>query len=262
MTGGGEQIRHQQICIPVAPLHQKDDPNSGLDSQLVFGTLFNVYEESGDWAWGQEVQPDKAGYVGYVPRAALIAATHTPTHRVNVLKAPVFSQPDLKSPIRYLLPLNSFVTLYHNQGEYHHVVTGGYVHCNHFVSKSAKSGDFVAFAELHSGLPYIWGGISSDGLDCSGLIQSSLRAVGRQAPRDSDMQERALGKPIAFNSNLTGLERGDLVFWKGHVGIIADPTTLLHANAHHMCVESEPLHEAARRIEMTAGPITSIKRLK
>lgn len=262
VTPKGDQKRQsrQQICIPIAPLHQKPDPNSGLDSQLVFGTLFDVYEERGDWAWGQEVQSDKAGYVGYIPKAALTSANAKPTHRVSVLKAPVFSQPDLKSPIRYLLPLNSIVSVDQSSGKYHQAVSGGYLHDNHIVSLSQRSGDFVAFAEKHLGLPYIWGGISSDGLDCSGLIQSSLRAVGKQAPRDSDMQEQALGKPVEVNSQYSGLKRGDLVFWKGHVGIMIDSMNLLHANVFHMRVESEPLIEAARRIAKTAGPITSIKR--
>jgi cell wall-associated NlpC family hydrolase len=262
LKGDRKRQSRQQICIPVAPVHQKPDPNSGLDSQLVFGSLFDVYKESGNWAWGQEAQSDKAGYVGYIPKAALISAKEKPTHRVSVLRAPVFSLPDLKSPIRYLLPLNSLVTLDQSHGKYHQVKSGGYLHDNHIVLKSTRNEDFVAFAEQHIGLPYIWGGISSDGLDCSGLIQSSLRAVGKQAPRDSDMQELALGKPITVNSQYSGLKRGDLVFWKGHVGIMTDAKNLLHANAFHMCVENEPLNEAARRIAKTAGPITSIKRFR
>jgi len=255
------RIARRHICIPIAPVHQKADPLSALDSQLVFGAGFDVYAEEGEWAWGQEVQSDKAGYVGYVPKVALASSVPKPTHRVNVLKAPVFTRPDLKSPIRYLLPLNSKVCIERSKGKYHDASGLGYLHDHHILSNTKHGGDFVSVAELHLGLPYIWGGVSTDGLDCSGLLQSALRAIGRVAPRDSDMQEQALGKPIKYAEDLSGLKRGDLLFWKRHVGIMTDPETLLHANAYHMAVAREPLNEATRRIEKTAGPITSIKRM-
>jgi cell wall-associated NlpC family hydrolase len=120
----------------------------------------------------------------------------------------------------------------------------------------------VAVAERLLGAPYLWGGKTSLGLDCSGLVQLALAMSGIEAPRDTDMQERALGRPVDLAPDLAGLRRGDLVFWRGHVGIMQDDTRLLHANGHHMEVASEPLVEAERRIrEKTFGPITSVRRL-
>ena len=258
-VGGGRQpISRQQICLPVAPLHQSPDPLSSLDSQLIFGAAVDVYSKEGDWVWVQEVQKDKAGYVGYVPKLALAQTSFEPSHGVIVLKAPVFTRPDLKSPIRYILPLNAKLKISQSNEKYLYAEDVGYIHAHHVSKLSDQSGDFTRIAEQHLGLPYIWGGVSTDGLDCSGLVQSSLRAVGRDAPRDSDMQEQALGTTIDPKN---GLQRGDLVFWKGHVGILTDSDTLLHANAHHMAVVSEPLNEATQRIEKTAGSITSIKRM-
>jgi len=152
------------------------------------------------------------------------------------------------------------VTTGDKAGDYLKIEGMGYVHNHHCTAAKSKAGDFVSVAEQHTGLPYIWGGIGPDGLDCSGLVLSSLRAVGRAGLRDTDMQEKSMGKPVKINKRLSGLTRGDLIFWKGHVGIMTSAKTLLHANAYHMSVTAEPLNEATRRIARTAGPITSIKR--
>jgi cell wall-associated NlpC family hydrolase len=121
--------------------------------------------------------------------------------------------------------------------------------------------DFVEVAERFLHVPYLWGGKTNLGIDCSGLVQVSLNAAGITAPRDTDLQEQALGAPLALDADLT-LKRGDLVFWRGHVGIMRDETTLLHANAHHMLVASEPLSDARERIlAKTSQPVTAIKRL-
>jgi len=258
IEGDLKPIKRLRVSVPFAPLLRRRDIFKGLESQLIFGTLFDVYKEDGDWVWGQEVQDGYPGYIGYIPRLVLSEYSDNSTHRVCVLKAPVFPEPDLKNVTGFLLPLNAKVTINRKDGKYLFDESIGYIHSNHVSALSERSGDYVKFAELHFGLPYIWGGVSSDGLDCSGLVQSSLRAVGLDAPRDSDMQEQALGKTINPEN---GLERGDLVFWKGHVGIMTNSETLLHANAHHMTVFREPLNEATRRIQKTAGPITSIKRM-
>jgi cell wall-associated NlpC family hydrolase len=136
----------------------------------------------------------------------------------------------------------------------------GFVWRSHLAPLDAPAADFVAVAETLLGAPYLWGGKSSIGVDCSGLVQISLAAADRKAPRDSDMQEARLGKPVSAGAPL---QRGDLVFWKGHVGIMRDATTLLHANGTHMLVSSEPLDEVrARNLSAGAGDITAVKRLE
>ncbi len=256
-----DAVRHQ-VMLPVVPVHKSPTNASMMDTQLLLGSKFDIYDIQNGWAWGQEVQEDGSnksiGYVGYVPNTALAHSTAKPTHRVSVIRAPVFVKPDLKTAIRTTLPLNAKLVVGERVGDYVHIPDTGYVHINHLSKTKDATGDFVSIAKLHLGLPYIWGGISPDGVDCSGLVQTALRAVGKDAPRDTDLQEASLGVKIEEG---TELKRGDLVFWKGHVGILQDANTLLHANAYHMLVASEPLANAIARIAKTAGPVTSIKRI-
>ena len=253
----GDAVRHQ-VMMPVIPLHKTPANASMMDTQLLLGAEFDIYDIHNGWAWGQEVQRNGRGYVGYVPNMALARGAAEPTHRISAIRAPVFIKPDLKTAIRTTLPLNAKLSVDGQDGDYLRIPDMGYVHVNHIASRAEAKGDFVSIAELHFGLPYVWGGISPDGVDCSGLVQTSLRAVGSDALRDTDMQESSLGTTI---DKSTELMRGDLIFWQGHVGIMRDATTLLHANAHHMLVASEPLAEAIARIEKSAGPVTSIKRI-
>jgi len=253
----GDAIRHQ-VMMPVIPLHKTPANASMMDSQLLLGAEFDIYDIHNGWAWGQEVLPSGKGYVGYVPNMALARGAAEPTHRISAIRAPVFIKPDLKTAIRTTLPLNAKLSVDKRGGDYLRIPDMGYVHINHIEAINDAKGDFVSIAELHLGLPYVWGGISPDGVDCSGLVQTALRAVGQDALRDTDMQEASLGTEIDKD---TELKRGDLVFWKGHVGIMQSANTLLHANAYHMLVASEPLAQAIARIEKSAGPVTSIKRI-
>ena len=248
-----EAIRHQ-IMLPVIPIHKDPFAASGLETQLVFGTYFDVYDIVSGWAWGQEVVETGNGYVGYVPKMALSLPVFEPDHRIIAMRAPLFLRPDLKSAIRNLLPINAHIALGEVDGDYYKILDQGYVHKKHIVEIDKKGGDFVSVAEQFIGLPYIWGGASPDGVDCSGLVQIALRAVGKDAPRDADMQERALGEKIDKGAEL---KRGDLVFWQGHVGIMKDSQTLLHANAFHMLTAQESLQDAISRI----GEPSTIKRL-
>ena len=126
--------------------------------------------------------------------------------------------------------------------------------------RDATRADFVAVAERFVGAPYVWGGKTRLGVDCSGLVQVALQAAGRSCPRDSDMQQAEVGGAVAYADELDDLQRGDLVFWKGHVGIMTDGFMLLHANAHHMAVVIEPLKGAATRIAGGGSPIVAVKR--
>ena len=141
------------------------------------------------------------------------------------------------------------------------IAPAGAVVTQHLAPLQSRAPDFTATAEAFLGAPYLWGGKTSLGIDCSGLVQVALNAGGFPAPRDTDMQEAEIGSALPLDAGVPALRRGDLVFWPGHVGIMRDGETLLHANSHHMAVASEPLGVARERIRLRGAEITSIRRL-
>ena len=262
----GPRLSTQTVITPIAPLHRKASRRSGQETQLLYGHYFDVYEIKKGWAWGQAKSPIKGskqkGYVGYVPSRFLEAQKTRATHIVTALNAPMFSNADIKSHIVQSLPLGSHVKGQGRDKAFLQIGAGGYIHRRHLrkIADPPPSFDFIDTAEAHLGQPYVWGGISSSGLDCSGLVLTSLRSVGQDAPRDASMMEEGIGHNLHLS--LSGLKRGDLIFWKGHVGIMQTAGRIIHANAFHMCVTSEPLKETAARIfEGGGGEITAIKRL-
>jgi hypothetical protein len=227
-------------------------PSDGAaqDSELLRGEAVTVYERKNGWAW---VQAQTDSYVGYVREAALGPAMAADMHVVLPL-TPLLAAPDVKAPLRDLLPLNALVKAAARTGDF--VETdGGFVSARALAPRSQVAPDFVAVAEQFLGVPYVWGGKTFQGMDCSGLIQTAFQAAGIAAPRDTDMMEQDLGQAVLGAK----LKRGDLVFWKGHVGVMRDAETLLHANAFHMLVAAEPLTEAVERIDK---PVTTIKRIE
>jgi hypothetical protein len=239
------------VCLGRASLRVRPADDAAQDTELLHGETFMVYDRSQGWAWGQAAADL---YVGYVKEEAL-AAPFAVEARVSALIAPVFSAADLKTPVRDLLPLNAGVPVLEHRGDYVRIGEGAWLHARHLLP--AVETDFVTMAERFLGVPYVWGGKTFAGLDCSGLIQTALQTVGKAAPRDTDMMEKALGAEV----NWTDLRRGDLVFWKGHMGVMLDAENFLHANAFHMQVAVEPLSDAMTRIAKIVGPVTSIKRL-
>lgn len=279
----GKSSELYKVIKPVAWLRQKPSMLGAIDSQLLYGEVFNVYETRNDWMFGQ-VGPYIAhspfeGYVGWVKRTHLSPLSQTDEagtdYRISVLRAPLFARANIKRPFvrqgfEAGLSLNSKIKAQdkvtgHDGTEFYKLDgLNAYIHAKHITADSgAGDPDFVSIAEQHMGLPYVWGGVSSSGLDCSGLVRSTLRAIGQDGPRDADQQEEALGAalPASHRDSLSGLKRGDLIFWPGHVGIMQSATHMVHANAFHMCVKSEPLKTAVRRIEKSTGPIRQIKRL-
>jgi cell wall-associated NlpC family hydrolase len=239
------------VCVGRASLRLSPGDEAAQDSELLFGESFTAYDRGHGWAWGQ------AGsdlYVGYLHENAL-GAPFTAQARITALMAPVFSAADLKTPVRDLLPLNAVVPVLERDGDYVKIAEGAWLHQRHL--EPSTETDFVAVAERFLGVPYVWGGKTAAGLDCSGLIQTALQAVDKAAPRDTDMMEKTLGETIA----LAMVQRGDLIFWKGHMGVMLDAQRLLHANAFRMAVAVEPLAQAIARIEKSAGPVTAVKRL-
>jgi cell wall-associated NlpC family hydrolase len=239
----------------VSNLWSRRDLWSGIETQVLFCERLTVYERADGWAW---VQLARDGYVGYVREAAIAPVGLPATHRVSALRAPLFSAADLKSQSVGFVPLNAQVAVKSVQGEYFQIESDFWLSEKHAVALDRHESDWVAVAERIIGAPYLWGGKTPDGLDCSGLIQAALHAAGMECPRDTDMQEKALGTKLLEGAEL---RRGDIVFWKGHVGVMRNETELLHANAHHMATAVEPVAEAIARIASKGTPVSSIKRL-
>ncbi|WP_174273848.1 C40 family peptidase [Sphingomonas bacterium] len=222
-------------------------------SQLLRGESFALLDLSGDWAWGRCLHDD---YVGYLPRAAL-AAMPAPDHRVTAMLAPVFARPDIKAPVVATWPISARFEA-KREGDF--LACGaGYVHVRHAQPISATAADPVGVAEGLLGLPYLWGGRGAGGIDCSGLVQIALGFAGVAAPRDSDQQRESLGAALAPEAPL---RRGDLIFFPGHVGMMADEATLLHATALWMAVVREPLADVVARLAPDLPePIVARRRL-
>jgi len=221
-------------------------------SELLRGECFAVVDASGSWAWGF-TQHD--GYVGYVPLDVLGSVCRA-NHVVTMPAALLFAGPDIKAPVRERLPMGVRIDAIGENGAFLAVEGGGFVHQRHVAPIETRAPDFVAVAERLAGVPYRWGGRSGDGIDCSGLVQLALGLTGVSAPRDSD-QQAALGDAVPGDAPL---QRGDLVFLPGHVGIMASATDLLHANAYWMRVVTEPLADVLARQPQGRG-ITAIRRV-
>ena len=244
----------QMRCIrPSAGILKAPEAGSEWRDEMLFGEGFAVLEAENGWAWGQALRD---GYVGFVAAESLAPAGEPPTHRVHALRTAAFARPDLKSEVLALLSMNSLVRAGETCGDYVHAEDGGWIFAAHLAPIGVFETDFVTMAERYLGAPYVWGGRSSLGLDCSGLVQAGMHAVGRACPRDTDQQLAALSEAPDRSS----LVRGDLVFWKGHMGVMLDAERMIHANAHHMAVAVEPLNDALARIEAAGAPFAGYRR--
>jgi len=253
-----EGVVHQVIA-PQAPLRHAPAHDVPLDTEALRGERVTVYDDNGEgWCWGQLARD---GYVGWLPAAALAPTIVEPTHRVAALRTFAFPGPSIKLPPLAVLSLGCAVAVARTEAEFAVTAQGEFLPRQHLAPLDGREPDFVAVAERFVGTPYLWGGKTSLGIDCSGLVQVALAAAGRDAPRDSDMQERALGAPVELRGDWSKVARGDLIFWKGHVAIARDAASIVHANAFHMAVAVEPLAEAVRRIEAAGGKVRSIRRL-
>lgn len=247
-------VTPMQVSAPIASLRKAPEPDAEQEDQLVFGELFDVLCEVGDFAFGQ-ARRDR--YVGYVLLEALSAPVLAPDHRIAVPRTYAFAEPDIKSAIVGLYSLNALVTVEAREGRFVRGARSGWFVEHHLAPVGRFETDYVAVAERFLHAPYQWGGRESLGLDCSALVQQALYACGRACPRDTDMQ-RDFFPQIAEADR----RRGDLVFWKGHVAILLDPDTILHANAHHMATAIEPLAEAIARIAATpTGGVLGYRRV-
>ena len=242
-----------EVVVPVTSIHREASSTAMQTTQALFGERLMAFEIAGDWIW---CQLERDGYVGYIAKAAVSNDLTNPTHRVSVPSTFLYPLPDIKSQAPVNLPMNAKLQIVASDEKFSKLSNGKFVFTNHVRLLNEFEPDFVSVAEKFLGVPYYWGGKTAQGLDCSGLLQTSLEVCGISSPRDTDMQETQLGQNLMIN-DLDSLRRGDLVFWKGHVGIMTEQKTLLHANGYHMLTVKEPLAEAVTRI---ADPVTSIKR--
>ncbi len=245
------QGRPYSVTATLLDMRSLPDPGAARTTQLLYGESFTVYENRSDGlAWGQAALD---GYVGYVSAAGLGPAQGK-GQRVTALWSQIYAEPALRAPIVTEVPFLAELPVKGTTGNFCRLRSGGFVPRPHL---AALTGDYVAVAERFIGVPYLWGGRSARGIDCSGLVQIAMIACGVPASRDSDMQASDLGLPLGSK---TALRRGDLVFWKGHVGIMRDSVTLLHANGHHMAVAAEPLATAVSRIAAGGGGEPLVRR--
>ena len=246
----------RQVAVPSLKLCQEPRFDARLETEALLGETVTLYDESEGWAW---VQLDRDGYVGYVPSEGLSPELTPATHRVAALRTYVYLEPDAKAPTVALLSLNARLAATRAEGKFLAFQGGGYVFAGHLAPLGEAETDFVSVAERFIGTPYLWGGRTSIGLDCSGLVQLALEAAGQHAPRDADMQAGEIGRKLDRREG-GKLHRGDLVFWEGHVGIMASSRDLLHANAYHMAVAREPFADGKRRIEAAGYEVICVRR--
>jgi hypothetical protein len=245
-----------EVIEPVADLRRDPAHEAALDTQALKGERITVYEMSEEgWAWGQ-LESD--GYVGYLSANALGPVGAMPTHRVSVPRTFGFPAANIKLPPMIALPMGAGIVIAKAIDSFAVDGYGWHYPLNHVAPIEDKHSDFVAIAEMFVSAPYLWGGKSWLGIDCSGLVQLALQTAGQTCPRDTYMQEQALGRPVALGS----IRRGDLVFWKGHVAIARDAETMIHANAHHMMTAIEPIADAVARIKVAGSEVTSVRRVQ
>ena len=235
----------RQAIAPATSLRRSGSAEAEQLDQLLFGEPFEVLVEADGWAFGQA---KRDGYVGFVDTAALGAPGPAATHTVRALRTYGYSGPSIKTAPVGLYSMNALLAEEGRDGRFVKTAGGWFV-ADHLAPVDEPAVDFVAVAVQFVGTPYFWGGRTSIGLDCSGLVQQALYATGRDCPRDSDQQAAGLGIAIGPED----LRRGDLVFWRGHVSIMLNATDILHANGNRMAVTIEPLVEAIARTSASGG---------
>jgi cell wall-associated NlpC family hydrolase len=247
-----------EVSEAAAPVRRAPSPDAELMTQALKGERVTIYDRNGEgFAWGQL---NSDGYVGWIPDAALVRSATAPTHKVTALSTFAFPGPSIKLPPVEAIPMSARLAIIRAEGPFSVTAQGRYLPSRHLAPLDANASDFVAVAERFVGTPYLWGGKSAFGIDCSGLVQIALNAAGTGCPRDSDMQQDGLGRALDAAESKK-LQRGDLMFWKGHVAIVRDASTIVHANAHHMATMVENTDEAIARIKAAGSEITAIKRL-
>jgi cell wall-associated NlpC family hydrolase len=247
-----------EISDAIVPLRGEPFSGASLLTQALKNERVTIYDRNDEgWAWGQL---NSDGYVGWLPDRALSKPSASPTHKVTAIRTFAFPGPSIKLPPVETLMLGTTLTVTREQDAFAITRDGWYLPRSHIGRIDHNEDDFVAVAERFLGTPYLWGGKSGLGIDCSGLVQVALNAAGTGCPRDSDLQRDAIGRTLDAAES-KNLQRGDLIFWNGHVAIVRDGDTIVHANAHHMATVIENTREAIARIRAAGNAVVAIKRL-
>lgn len=257
-----------QVAAGLLDLRREPRPDAPLDSQLLAGETVTLFDQKDGWAW---VQNGTDGYVGYVPSAGLSRRVVPATHQVAVLRTFVYPKPDLKAPPLDVLSMTGRVAVIDEENRFSRVgrdnadgeAGEAWVYSRHLVPLDDKAPDYVATALQFLGLPYLWGGRGSLGLDCSALLQIPLARAGIPCPRDSDMQAAELGLPVQTDLDAPELRRGDFIFWPGHVAIALERDKVVHAHADAMLVTTETVAPITERVKAESGGrgVLAVRRL-
>ena len=227
-------------------------------SEALRGEALNLIEDHGDWALVETLADH---YLGYAKTDQLALGVLEMTHRVTAPQSHLYPAPNLKHPPLDDVYLGALLNIEASEVQNGFLKThdGAFVYARHIAPISETMSDPVDVALGFLDTPYLWGGRTRAGIDCSGLVQIAFQTCGIACPRDSDMQAAILGNPVALDADL---QYGDVVFFPGHVGLMVDDETLLHANAFHMAVTLEPLCDVVDRLKPDhAQPVTDIRRL-
>lgn len=254
------------VCTASAPVHRSPDAASTMETEALTGEVFSVFDRKGDWCWGQ-LESDN--YVGYLPTASLTPKQHaiSTNAQIVVQRSFVYPEAELRAPPLMQLSMGARLKAAgsaEKRGTEYRLVTlpdgrEGAVIARHVQSLETQIDDWVSLAEQFLHVPYLWGGRSSIGLDCSALVQIARQTAGKPTMRDSDMQAK-MGQKLTLTADFSGLERGDLIFWPGHVAIMLDSKNIIHANGFHMATAIEPLARAEARIAAHYGKISHAMR--
>lgn len=231
-----------EIALPVVDLLSA--PDGTRERQLLLGDRFDVLDYHDGFAFGRAARD---GYCGYLPEDALCAATGV-SHWVSVPASHLYSEPKAQATRHLWVSFGTRLRVLQQEGNWAET-PHGFIPAGHLTALGTWHSDPVEVAGLFLGTPYLWGGNSQAGIDCSGLVQMAWLACGRACPGDSDLQ-RSLGNPLPEGA---ALQRADLIFWKGHVAMMVDPDLMIHATGHFMATVLEPVQEAIARIKGQTG---------